>query len=421
MTIVNIGLSHRTAPVEALEQLAVPAPLLGDVLGRLHAAPAIDEVAVLSTCNRIEVYAVTRGTGEQVTQAVVEVLAEHGGMPVGTISGIARVRIDAAAVEHVFAVACGLDSMAIGEDQIAAQVRAAARAAALARTSGPVLTGLLDAALRVGKRARSETTIGSAGISLARAGLDLADARLGGLTTCHAVVVGTGTMGRLAARLLREAGVGRLSVSSRSEARAADVAAAFQGVPLRPADVPGALADADLLVTAAGCVVPVVPTERLRAARTGSEDRPLVVLDLGMPPDVEPAVGRLPGVTLVDLDTLGRHLAGQEVAADVPAVRAIVAAEVSAYLERRTAAAAAPFIGAMHAQVRELAEFELRRLHGRLPHLTDQERAETAATVYRVLRKFLHRPAVRAKELSAEPQGAVYLEALRELFDPTVR
>jgi glutamyl-tRNA reductase len=421
MTIVNIGLSHRIAPTEVLEKLAVPAALLGEVLVRLHAVPAIDEVAVLSTCNRVEVYAVTQGPAEQVTQTVAGLLAERGGLPVGEISRIAGVRIDAAAVEHVFAVACGLDSMAIGEDQITAQVRAAARAAAEARTSGPVLTGLLDAALRVSKRARTETMISTAGISLVRAGLDLADAQLGGLATCSAVVLGTGRVGRLAARLLRDTGIGRLSVVSRSEARAAEVAAECHGRALRPVDLPGTLADSDLLITATGCVVPGVQAEQVRAARELSGDRPLLVLDLGMPAEVEPAVGRLTGVTLVDLDAIGRHLSDQDVPADVPRVRAIVDAEVVSYLERRTEVAAAPFIGAMHAQARELAETELRRLHGRLPHLTEQDRAETAATVYRILRKFLHRPAIRAKELSAEPEGAVYLEALRELFDPTVQ
>jgi glutamyl-tRNA reductase len=420
MTIVNIGLSHRIAPTEVLEKLAVPAALLGEVLVRLHAVPSIDEVAVLSTCNRIEVYAVTQGPAEQVTQTVAELLAERGRLPVGEISRIACVHVDAAAVEHVFAVACGLDSMAIGEDQITAQVRRAARAAAEARTSGPVLTGLLDAALRVSKRARTQTGISTAGISLVRAGLVLADAQLGGLATCSAVVLGTGSIGRLAARLLREAGVGRLSVAGRSEARAAEVAAACHGSALRPVDLPGALADSDLLITATASVVPVVQAEQVRAARERTGDRPLLVLDLGMPPDVEPAVGRLAGVTLVDLDAIGRHLTDQEVPADVPRVRAIVTAEVISYLERREEAAAAPFIGAMHAQVRELAESELRRLHRRLPDLTELERAEMAATVYRILRKFLHRPAVRAKSLSAEPEGTVYLDALRALFDPTV-
>jgi glutamyl-tRNA reductase len=417
MTIVNIGLSHRVAPAEVLEQLVVPPTQLDDVLARLHAAPAIDEVVVLSTCNRIEVYASTRGPVEPVTAAVAHVVAARGRMMVGELLRMARIRVGATAIEHLFSVACGLDSMAVGEDQIVAQVKAAARAAAEARTTGPVLTGLLDAALRASKRARTETTISTAGISLARAGIELADAHLGGLAVRHAVVVGTGAVGRLAARLLRETGVGRLSVASRSEAGAVKVADAVHARPMRVVDVPATLADSDLLITATGCVVPVVLAEQVRAAREGAGARPLFVLDLGMPPDVEPAVGQLAGVTLVDIDALGRHLADREVPDEISRVRAIVAAEVSSYVDRLNEAAAAPFVAAMHSHVRKLAEMELLRLHDRLPSLSEQQQAETAATVLRIVRKFMHRPTVRAKELASDPEGWVYLEALQRLFD----
>jgi len=136
-----------------------------------------------------------------------------------------------------------------------------------------------------------------------------------------------------------------------------------------------------------------------------------------MPPNVEPAVGRLAGVTLVDLAALGRHLAGLDVPGQVPQVRAIVAAEAAAYMDRQEQAAAAPVIAAMHAQIRQLADAELARLHDRLPGLSEQQRAETAATVHRILRKVLHRPTVRAKEFSAAPEGPLYLDALRQLFD----
>lgn len=421
MSIVNIGLSHRIAPVEVLEKLAVPPALLGEVLTRLHAVRGIDEVAVLSTCNRIEVFAVTQGSAEQVTRNVADVLAHRDGVSAGDIVRRAALRVDTAAVEHLFSVACGLDSMAIGEDQIVAQVRTAARAAAAAGTTGAVLTGLIDAALRASKRARTQTTISTAGVSLARAALELADEQLGGLAGRHAVVLGTGSVGRLAARLLREAGVGRLSVASRSEARGAEVAAAVNGTPLRAVDVPAMLAGCDLLITATGCVVPVVPADEVRMAREQTSDRPLLVLDLGMPPDVEPAVGQLAGVTLVDMDAIGRRLAGQEQPVDIPRVRAILAAEVASYLDRQNEAAAAPFIEEMHAHVRDLAETELLRLHARVPTLTDEQRAETAAIVYRVLRKFLHPPTLRAKRLSAHPEGSIYLDALRELFAPTAR
>jgi glutamyl-tRNA reductase len=317
----------------------------------------------------------------------------------------------------LFSVACGLDSMAVGEDQIVAQVKAAARAAAAAGTTGPAVTGLIDAALRASKRARTQTTISTAGISLARAGLDLAGAHLGGLAARHAVVLGTGSMGKLAARLLREAGVGRLSVASRHPGRAADAAAAVRGRPLRASDVPAALADTDILVTATGAAAPVVPAGQVRAARARAAGRPLFVLDLGMPPGVEPAVGQLPGVTLTDLTALGRHLADRDVPDQIPQVRAIVAAETAAYITRQEQAAAVPIIAAMHAHIRQLADTELARLQDRLPDLSDQQRAETAATVHRILRKVLHRPTVRARQFSAGPDGPAYLETLQRLFD----
>ena len=345
-------------------------------------------------------------------------LAARGRIPADEVLAMARVRVGRAAAEHLFSVACGLDSMAVGEDQIVAQVKAAARKAAAAGTTGPAVTGLIDAALRASKRARTQTTISTEGISLARAGLDLAAAHLGGLAARDAVVLGTGSTGKLVARLLRQAGVGRLSVAGRSDvARAAEVAAAVGGRPLRAADVPAALARADLLVTATGAAAPVVPAGPVRAARAQAGGRPLFVLDLGMPPDVEPAVGRLAGVTLTDLTALGQHLAGHAAPDQIIQARAIVAAEAAAYAERQDQAAAAPVIAAMHAQIRQLADAELARLHDRLPDLSEHQRAETAATVHRILRKILHRPTVRAKEFSASPEGQVYLDALQQLFD----
>ena len=421
MTIVNVGVSYRSAPAEVLEKLAVPSTELGGVLARLHAVASIGEVAILSTCNRVEVYAATAraadGAAGPVARAVAALAAARAQIPVPDVLRMARIHVGGAAAEHLFSVACGLDSMALGEDQIVAQIKAAARSAAAAGTAGPAITSLIDAALRVSKRARTQTTISTEGISLARAGLDLAHAHLGGLKGRDAVVVGTGPTGRLAARLLRAAGAGQLSVASRDAARAAEVAAAVHGRPLHTSDVPAALAGADLLVTATGATVPVLPLAQVEAARAQAGGRPLYVLDLGMPPDVDPAIGRLAGITLTDLTALGQHLADGAVPGQVPQVRAIVAAEAAGYIEREQQAAATPVIAAMHAQIRQLADAELTRLHGRLPGLSEQERAETAATVHRILRKVLHQPTVRAREFSSGPDGPAYLDALRQLFN----
>jgi glutamyl-tRNA reductase len=379
MTIVSLSLSHRSTPAEVLEKLAVPSAQRGNMLARLHAVPSIDEVVVLSTCNRVEVYAAAAGPAEQVTRAVTDLMAARGPVPAEDVMRMTSIRLGGSAVEHLFSVACGLDSMAVGEDQIVAQLKTAARAAAEAGTSGPILTGLINAALRVSKRARTQTTISTEGISLARAGVELADKHLGGLAARDVVVLGTGSMGKLAARLLRDAGVGRLSVASRNAARAAELAAAVGGRQLRVSDLPAELADADILISATAATEPVVPVEPVRAARARTGGRPLYVLDFGMPPDVDPAVGRLAGVTLVDLTALGRHLADRDVPDQIPQVRAIVAAEAAAHLDRQEQAAAAPVIAALHAQIRQLADAELDRLHDRLPDASDLPRRAAPA------------------------------------------
>jgi glutamyl-tRNA reductase len=281
-----------------------------------------------------------------------------------------------------------------------------------------VLTGLVDAALRASKRVRSESGIGTAGASLVRAGLSLAREHLGGEPSgCSAVVVGTGSVGKLAARLLREAKVEQLSIISRTPARAAELAAATGGLPLLLATLPVAISDADVLVAATGASAPTVLAQEVRAARKTIGHRPLFVLDLGMPPDVEREVGELPGVRLVDLAALGRHLATAGTQDRIPRARAVVSAEAAAYLVRQQQVVAAPVIAALHDHIRQVADAELARLQGRLRGLDARQRAEITASMHRILRKILHSPTVRAKEFSAGPEGPVYLEVLRQLFD----
>ena len=422
MTLVSLSVSHPATPVDLLEKLAVAPEELRELLAQLHAAPLIDEVLVLSTCNRVEVYAAARGPTHQVTRTVADQLAAQQGVHVEDVLRTAQIRTDEAVAEHLFSVACGLHSVAVGEEQIIAQIKGAVRAAAATGTSGPVITHLIDAALRTSKRARTETGIGTEGISLVRTGLELADARLGGLAGRDAVILGTGSTGRLAARLLGGAGIGRVSIASRSQARAADVASAVTGSHLRAEDVSAALGETDILVTATGAPSPTVRTAEVRAARAQSAGRPLFVLDLGMPPDVDPAVGQLRGVTLVNLAALSRHLAGRAGSAAVPRVQAIVAEETVALVARQKQAAAGPVIAALHRDIGRIATTELRRLQARLPDLTEQERAETAIAVHRILRKVLHQPTTRAKALATSPDGPAYLAALINLFglDPLV-
>jgi glutamyl-tRNA reductase len=418
MTIATVSISYRTAPAESMAQLVVPPAEQSRVLAHLSAVSGVDEVLLLSTCNRVEVYAATATSAADTCHAVAAVLADRAGVPVDDVMTMTRQFVGGAAVEHLLSVACGLESMAIGEDQIVAQVRAAGRDAASAGASGAVLRGLLDAALHTSKRARRETGIGTAGVSLAQAGLDLARDHLGAdLGRRHAVVVGAGTMGRLAARLLHQAGVGQLSITSRTATHAAELAGTVGGRPLAAARWGDALAAADIVVAATAAPAPVVRLADVRRARRSSGPSPLFVLDLGQPPNVETGVRQLPDVVLADLTALGQHLSATDGPDEVPQVRAIIAAEAAAFLARQEQAATAPVIAALHAQIRTLADAELARLERRLPGLDDRQRAETAATVHRILRKVLHQPTVRVRELGTGSEGQLYVEALRRLFD----
>jgi glutamyl-tRNA reductase len=416
MTLVSVCLSHQFTPLHLLERLVVPAAQRQELLTRLKDPSDVREVLVLSTCNRLELYASVDGAVADFTFAALGQLARRAGLPTDVVRAHARVLTGGAVVEHLFSVTCGLDSMAVGESQIVAQVKDAARAAVEAATTGAVLTDLVDAALRVSKRARTETTIGTAGISLVRSGLELARAHRGRAPVRHAVVLGSGSVGRLAARLMSAEAPEKLSVVSRNEVSAARLAAAVAGRPLPVTELLTALADADVLISATGAPTPVVRAEHLRAARASGSPS-LFVLDLGMPRDVDPAVRGLSGVTLVDIPDLGRHLAGSSAAFDVDRVRCIVAAETAAHLDLRQATVAAPAIRAMHRHADQVVDAELDRLQDRLNRLTPHQRAETEATVRRIVRAFLHKPTVRARQLSTAPDGLRHLHALLELFD----
>ena len=420
MSLLVVGLSHRTAPVRVLERAAVAPPDTPKVLEELVRADNVTEALVLSTCNRVEVYAVVE-TFHGGMAEVAGVLAEHAGTEVGGLAEHLYVHYAGAAVEHVFTVAAGLDSMAVGESQILGQLRIAYAAAAEAGSAARVLHELAQQALRVGKRVHTETGIDEANRSLVSEALADAAAALGGsLRGRRALLVGTGSMGALAAAHLRRADVRELVVVNRNPAGAQRLAEAIRadGVAARAAsldDLGAELATAELLLCCTGAVNAVVDAETVLAAR-GSATHRLVVCDLGLPRDVEPGVAELPGVTMVDLGTLQHRLSGAEFNTDLEAARQIVAAEVRAYLAAQRAAVVTPTVTALRRQAAEVVAAELLRLETRLPSLDETTRSEVARTVRRVVDKLLHTPTVRVKELAAGPAGDAYADALRELF-----
>jgi glutamyl-tRNA reductase len=411
MSVLVVGLSHRTAPVSVLERAAVPVDDVRKTIEELHRAEMISEVLLLSTCNRVEVYADVARFHPAVAE-ITTVLARHSGLAVSDLSDHLYVHFAEAAAEHMFTVASGLDSMVIGESQILGQLRAAYALGTELGSVGTVLHDLAQTSLRVGKRVHSETGIDRAGASIVSVALDRAEDVLGSLAGRRALIVGAGSMGALSGATLRRRGVTDLVIANRSAERAERLATNVGGHAITLAELPAAIAEADLLVSSTGSTGLVVEADAIGSRA----ERPLVVLDLALPRDVDPAVAVQLGVTYVDLEAL--RTGGAMVSDDeVDAATAIVVAELRDYLAEQQRLAVAPTVTALRARANQVIDTELSRLDGRLPGLHPQERREVADAVRRAVEKVLHAPTVRVKELASTPGGDQYAAALRELFD----
>jgi glutamyl-tRNA reductase len=405
MSILVVGLSHRSAPVSLLERTAVSSDQLVKLLHDVRQASGVNGVVVVSTCNRIEIYADVEKFHAGVS-SISELLSRHSDVPLDELSRHLYVHYEDRAVQHIFSVACGLDSMVVGEGQITGQLRTALKVAQENETVDRSLNEAIQQALRVGKRARNETGIDRAGASLVSVGLS----RAGSIEGRRALVVGAGSMSALAVATLARAGIGEVVIANRTFARGEHLARATEA-PARAielADLGPALAEADIVVSCTGATGLVITPDMIEG--------PIFLLDLALPHDVDPAVRDLPGVTLVGLDDL-RDADDAPAAADTDAVRRIVADEVQAFQLGLIAATVAPTVVALRSKAAEVVDSELGRLTGRLPELDDRARGEIAQTVRRVVDKLLHSPTVRVKELAASPAGDTYAEALRELFD----
>ncbi|KAA0118641.1 glutamyl-tRNA reductase [Mycolicibacterium sp. P9-22] len=422
MSVLLFGVSHRSAPVSVLEQLSTDESDQAKIIDEVLQSSLVTEAMVLSTCNRVEVYAVVEAFHGGLS-VIGQVLSEHSGMGLNELTKYAYVRYAEAAVEHLFAVTSGLDSVVMGEQQVLGQVRRAYAAAESNHTVGRTLHELAQRALSVGKRVHTETGIDSAGASVVSVSLEMAEKRLGNLAGRSAVVVGAGAMGALAAKHLVRAGVERIDVVNRSLPRARRLAENISelGVPATPYtldDISSVLATADVVVSSTGAVRPVMSLADVHhglAARDG--DRPLVMCDLGMPRDIDLAVAGLPGVHVIDMDRIQREPTARAAASDAEAARAIVAAEVASYLAGQRMAEVTPTVTALRQRAADVVEAELLRLDNRLPGLDSTHRDEVARTVRRVVDKLLHAPTVRVKQLAGAPGGDSYAEALRELFE----
>jgi glutamyl-tRNA reductase len=428
VSVLVVGLSHKSAPVAVLERAVVSGDTVTKLLRDVVQAEPVAEAFVVSTCNRVEVYADVDRFHAGVT-AICELLARHCGVPSHELTQYLYVHYEDRAVSHLLAVAAGLDSMVVGEDQILGQVRSAVRLAAEHGTAGRVLGDLGRLALRTGKRARAETEIGRAGLSLLSAAVELAAARLGplrpgadALAGRDVLIVGAGSMSALAAATAARSGAASIAVANRTREHAERLAASVSTHTTAVTGLdglPAAIAAADVVVSCTGAAGQVITADTVSAALPARKARgALVIMDLAMPRDVEPAVAALPGVVLIGMEQLSEHASAVR-DDDVAAVRAILEAELAAYQSAMDAARVAPTVVALRAKAANVVDAELARLAGRLSAdgLSGHALDEIAQTVRRVVDKLLHAPTVRVKELAGSPGGEEYAAALRVLFD----
>jgi glutamyl-tRNA reductase len=418
MPVFVVGLNHRSAPLDLMERLAIDAQRRPKALALLLEREHVKEGVILSTCNRVEVYAEIDRFHDG-GDAVRGFLTDFHGTRAHELSDYLYAHYEDRAVNHLFAVAAGIDSMVIGEVQILGQVREAFQAAQAERTVGPVLHALFTQALRVGRRARHETAIGQGLISTLSVSLQVAERQLGTIAGRSVLLVGAGRIARLAGRTVREAGASELVIANRTAAHGAALAAQLGGrsVPLQA--IGQELATADLVIASTAAVTPTVTLEAVRPGldrrRRG---RPLVLLDLGVPRDVEPEVRQLPGVVLADLDALRAVLETEDDGprSEVERVRVLISEETAGFMSGQRSAKLAPTIRALRARAEGVRQRELARASTRLAALDPAQRAAVDAVTRGLVNKLLHDPIVRGKALAAGANGEMYAGILRQLY-----
>ncbi|WP_334142738.1 glutamyl-tRNA reductase [Rhabdothermincola sp.] len=418
MSLVVIGLNHRTVPLDLLERMTIDESRLPKALHDVASREFVSEAVVLSTCNRTEIYVLA----ERFHPAYHDIrnfLSEVAYLPPEQFSDHLYVHYDDDAVHHLFAVAAGIDSAVVGEAEILGQVRAAWERARDEGTSGAALNMLFRHALEVGKRARSETGISRSIVSVSTAAVAMAADRLGTLEGRRVLVLGAGDMGEGMVRALVQRGVGDLFVANRTWERALELATRVGGTAVRLAELNETLASVDLLLTGTGASSIMLEHGDLARVMSARPGRPLLVVDVAVPRDVDPGAAALAGVTLLDMDDL-RAFASAGMAErrrEVTAVERIIAEELERFTALSTAREVAPLIAALHDKAEAIRTTELERFSARLAALDPAAREVVEALTRGLVAKLLHEPTVGLRGAAGTPRGERLAEAVRDLFD----
>lgn len=415
MHLLLVGTSYQRAPVELRELLAYDRDLRREALERLSAGGA--EAAVLSTCNRTEVYAVADDTAA-LEERIYGELATLSGLSHSELAPALYTVADEAAALHLFRVAAGLDSMVPGEAQILGQVREAYSGAREARTAGAVLHRLFRQALRVGKRVRTETAIGENPASVSSAAAELAERVFEELAGRRILLLGAGKVADLTAANLISRGVGEIVVANRSPERADALARRFGGRAVGLDAVEEELEQADVVVASTSSQGVVLSAQQVGRAMRRRRGRPVFFIDVAVPRDLDPAINQLDGCYLYDIDDLERVVAESVAGRREEAVRAeaIVSEEADGFRAWQLSLDVVPAIASLRAQAESIRRAELERVESRLASLSPSQRRAVEALTSQIVAKLLHQPTVRMKEAAAAADGVLYADAVRHLF-----
>ena len=422
MKILLIGLSHKTAPIEIRDPLAFTSAMLRSALthfGDIHSQARLTDVSegvILSTCNRLEIYAVVHDP-QTAQEAIIDFISQSCDLAPQLFEPYLYIYEDQDAIRHLLRVASGLDSMVLGEPQILGQVTEAFQEALAQGAAGAVLSALFRAAIHTGKRARTETGIGLSSVSISSVAASLVSQLMGDLSQRQILLIGAGEMGAIAVRALQKRGISKLIVANRTYERAVELAQAWGGKAINFQQVPKALAEADIVITSTSAPHTILDKELLEPIRAQAGDRHLYIIDIALPRDVEPDVTDLPNVHLTDIDDLQDQAQqnAQERAAEVPLVERIVEEEIETFWEWLSSLEATSTITLWRRQIEDVRQQELQRLFNRLA-LDEREQNLVATMSHRLVNKILHGPTVRLKKETASGNGTAYIATVRDLF-----